>query len=240
MEGFITGYESGVLSIAVPFQDYSILERQKITTCDVLLHDGRSLSPKQRRKIFALINDITAYTSGFEKAYNETLRAMQLGYLLDTSDNEQVRRALTFSYCTLKDIDLFSLGSRGAETLDMTTASDFIDWLVEFCIIHGVPCIDTLLNRCEDIQRYLYACVANRRCCICGVKADIHEVDTVGMGRNRRKIGHIGQLVQPLCRVHHNEVGKIGQKSFNKKYALEAIKLDENLIKSIGWKVGKR
>ena len=240
VEGFITGYDGEVLRIAVPFADAAILERKHISTCDVLLHDGRSVTPAQRRKIFALISDITDYTSGFDArraAYDETLRAMQLSYLIDTTDCEQVRRALTFHYCSLKDIDLFSLSVRRGEVLDMTTASDFIDWLVELCVEFGVPCIDTLLNRCEDIQRYLYACVANRKCCICGGKADIHEVDAAGMGRNRRKISHRGQRVQPLCRVHHNEVGQIGQQTFNKKYHLEAVKLDEHLCKKIRWRL---
>lgn len=239
MEGFITGYDGGVLSIAVPFADADVLEQKRITTCDVLLNDGRSISPAQRRKIFALINDIASYTSGFDPrrtAYDETLRAMQLSYLIDITDCEQVRRALTFHYCSLKDIDLFSLSVRGNETIDMTTASDFIDWLIELCVKFGVPCIDTLLNRCEDIQRYLYACVAYRACCICGRKADIHEVDAAGMGRKRRKLSHRGQRVQPLCRVHHNEVGQIGQQSFDKKYHLEAVKLDEYLCKKINWR----
>ena len=118
----------------------------------------------------------------------------------------------------------------------MITASDFIDRLVELCVKFGVPGIDTLLNRCEDIQRYLYACVAYRARCICGRKADIHEVDAAGMGRKRRKLSHRGQRVQPLCRVLHNEVGQIGQQSFDKKYHLEAVKLDEYLCKKINWR----
>ena len=59
------------------------------------LNDGRSISPAQRRKIFALINDIASYTSGFDPrraAYDETLKAMQLSYLIDITDCEQVRR----------------------------------------------------------------------------------------------------------------------------------------------------
>ena len=122
----------------------------------------------------------------------------------------------------------------------MSTARDFIDWLVELCVIHGIPCNDTLLNRCEDVQRYLYACVANRTCAICGKRADIHEYDRVGMGRNRRKMYHEGQRVQPLCRLHHNEVDQIGQQSFDDKYHMTWICLDAHLCKVLKWKGKKK
>ena len=156
---------------------------------------------------------------------------MQLLYLIDYADSEAVRYQLTQHYCSLINHDLFSLSD-----VDMSTARDFIDWLVELCVVHGIPCIDTLLNRCEDIGRYLYACVANRRCAVCGKKADIHEVEKVGSGRNRRKIHHLGQLVQPLCRIHHVEVESIGQDSFDRKYCMDAIRLDENLCNILNWR----
>jgi len=240
LTGYIQGFDGSMLHVIVPFSDSELLERQEITECEVHLHDGRSLSPKQRNKIFALVQDITAYTSGYDAkkaAFNETLRAMQLCYVLDLTDSEAVRRALTYHYCDLQGIDLFSLSARGSDALDMSTARDFIDWLVELCVENGIPCQDTLLNRCEDIQRYLYACVANRRCCLCGAKADIHEVDKVGAGRNRRKIAHLGQRVQPLCRKHHGEEENIGQAAFDALHHLEAVRLDETLCKKLGWKI---
>ena len=221
----------------VPFPDTHLLERRKITQVEVRVDDGRTISNDQRRKIFALIRDITDYISApgetkRKKAEKETLQELQLLFLIDYADTEAVRYQLTQHYCKLVDIELFSLSS-----VDMTTARDFIDWLVELCVIHGIPCIDTLLNRCEDIGRYLYACVANRRCAICGKRADIHEYDRVGSGRNRRTISHLGQRVQPLCREHHCEVDSIGQQTFDRKYHLETIRLDENLCKILKWRV---
>ena len=176
--------------------------------------------------------------SGFDKkklVFNETLRELQLNYLLEISP-ENVRRQLTQNYCQLSGIDLFSLADSTQDTVDMNTARDFIDWLVELCVAYGIPCNDTLLNRCEDIGRYLYACVANRRCAVCGAKADIHEYDRVGNGRNRSKIHHTDQRVQPLCRKHHNEVDNIGQKSFDEKYHITWIELDDYLCEKIGWR----
>lgn len=238
IRGYIQGYDGQALTIIAPFQEEELLERRNITECEIYLHDGREISPAQRNKIFALIGDITEWVSGFDKkklAFQETLAAMQLNYLIAVTP-ENVRRQLTQNYCRLCGIDLFSLSSRTPETIDMTTAKDFIDWLVELCVENGIPCIDTLLNRCEDIGRYLYACVANRRCAICGEKAEIHEYDRVGVGRSRRKLHHEGQRVQPLCRKHHREVDDIGQETFDRKYHMEWVRLDSHLCERLGWK----
>ena len=42
------------------------------------------------------------------------------------------------------------------------------------------------LMRTDDIDTYLIQCIRYRRCCICGRPADIHHVDAIGMGNNRR------------------------------------------------------
>lgn len=240
IQSHITEIVDGVGFYAfVPYERTFEIERRQMTDCEVWLHDGRSLSPAQRNKIFALISDITAYVSGLDKkrrTERETLCAMQLCYLIDTSDSEAIRRQLTYHYCELAGIDLFSLSERSPDTVDMTTARDFIDWLVELCVVHGIPCNDTLLNRCEDMGRYLYACVIHRTCAICGKRAEIHEYDRVGMGRNRKKIYHEGQRVQPLCRVHHQEVDQIGQKSFDEKYHISWVKLDAEACRALRWR----
>lgn len=247
MKGFITGYdeEADALVITVP-NISNIGNIQDIASDEAevtLIGIGKSLiTPEQRRKIFALVHDITAFISGYTDR-NEirfTLSAMQVLYLMDTTDEESIRFALTDNYCRLQGVDLFSLSTKNENCASRELASDFIDWLVNLCVENAIPCMDTLLNRCEDVERYVYACVANRRCAICGKKADIHEVDTVGMGRNRSKIGHVGQLVEPLCRGHHQEAGEIGQKSFDELYHLSPIRLDENLCEVFGWRKKSR
>ena len=236
IKGYIQSHDNGVLTVVAPFTEPYLLDRQQITECEIRLDDGRTISADQRRKIFALIRDITDWmcAPGNDKrsrAEIETLRQLQLLYLIDYADTEAVRYQLTQHYCRLADIDLFSLSD-----VDMTTARDFIDWLVELCVAHGIPCIDTLLNRCEDIGRYLYACVANRRCAVCGAKADIHHVDSVGSGVDRRKTHHLGARVQPLCRKHHGEVESTGQATFDRKYCMDSIKLDEHLCDVLKWR----
>lgn len=243
MKGYITGYNQreDTLFIAVPgLSNIGSVQDIVSDEVDVALIGIREpqITPEQRRKIFALIHDITAFISG-ETTRNEirfTLSAMQILYLMDATDEESIRFALTDNYCRLQGIDLFSLSPSNENCASKELASDFIDWLVNLCVENAIPCMDTLLNRCEDIERYIYACVLHKRCAICGRKADIHEVETVGMGRNRRKIGHVGQLVEPLCRGHHDECGRIGQKSFDELYHMQAIRLDDKLCERLGWR----
>ena len=247
MRGYITSYdeETDALIITVPnISNIGSIQEIESDEAEVTLIGIREplITPEQRRKIFALVHDITGYISGITDR-NEirfTLSAMQVLYLMDATDEESIRFALTDNYCRLQGVDLFSLSTKNENCASRELASDFIDWLVNLCVENAIPCMDTLLNRCEDVERYVYACVANRRCAICGKKADIHEVDTVGMGRNRSKIGHVGQLVEPLCRGHHQEAGEIGQKSFDELYHLSPIRLDENLCEVLGWRKKSR
>lgn len=224
----------------VPFASTYLLDKRGITSARIILDDGRKITNKQRSTIFALVGFITDWAKAPEDskrklAKQETLRELGIMYVYETAEgfnSESLREAITTHYCILVDCMPFSLSDT-----DMTTAHDFIGWIIDVCVEHAIPIPASLLDYCEDIGRYLYACVAHRRCAICGKKADIHEVETVGMGRNRQKMHHLGQLVQPLCRTHHNEIEEAGQYAFNKKYHLEAIRLDEHLCRAIGWKI---
>ena len=169
MKGYITSYdeEADALIITIPhISNIGNIQDIASDEAEVTLIGIREpkITPEQRRKIFALVHDITAFISG-ETTRNEirsTLRAMQLNYLIDVADSEAVRFALTDNYCRLQGIDLFSLSPSNENCASRELASDFIDWLVNLCVENAIPCMDTLLNRCEDVERYVYACVANR------------------------------------------------------------------------------
>ncbi|MDR2044866.1 MAG: hypothetical protein LBQ15_11010 [Clostridium sp.] len=236
MLGYVSNITDDGVHIFVPLENArAICERKQITEAEVLLPDGRTITPSQRRKIFALIHDICEYvTSPPHRALTReeegTLREMKLLYLIQRS-SEEVRHCLTLCYCELRDIDVFSLSN-----VNETLASDFIDWLVEMCVKHGIPCIDTLINRAEDVGRYVYVCLLHRRCAVCGQYAEVHEAERAGMGRNRAKMHHLGQLCEPLCRIHHDECHRIGQKSFDDRYLLCGVRLDEALCEAVNYK----
>jgi len=81
------------------------------------------------------------------------------------------------------------------------------------------------------IAKYVYKCLEKKVCCICGAKSDLHPVDRIGMGRDRRKINHIRLRAEPLCRIHHQEVDDIGQPAFDEKYFVCSVKIDEHIAK---------
>jgi hypothetical protein len=233
-EATLVSYDGQSLYYKVQAPPRWDIDKKAYEQAELRLRDSRKISTQQRLKLFALVHDVTEHVSAppnpaRRREERAMLREMQLLYLIDRSDSEAVRYQLTQSFCSLSDMDLFSLSD-----VDMTTAREFIDWLVELCVRWAIPCQDTLLNRCEDVSRYIFACCANRRCCICGGKADIHHVDHVGMGRDRSGIHNLGLRVQPLCRIHHDEVGRIGQRSFDARYHLESIKLDAYLCGVLG------
>ena len=94
-----------------------------------------------------------------------------------------------------------------------------------------------MLNYVDDIGDYVYSCLINRKCAICGRKAELHHVERVGMGRNRDDIIHDGMECLPLCREHHAEAHTMPDDAFFDRYHLEGgIKLDKTLCKIYGLK----
>lgn len=198
--------------IGATFPDY-LIEKQNIKTVGIEITDGRNISREQQKKIYATFNDISSYTGHVTEELKSIFKTM---YLARTGG------------------EWFSLSS-----VDMTTASDFLQFMIEFCIDHGIPTMDNYLDRAPDIGRYLYRCLATRTCALCGKKAEVHHSgeDKIGMGRNRAKIHHLGLQAVAVCRVHHTEIHNIPESEFYDKYHLWPIKLDEYLCKTLGLKI---
>lgn len=176
---------------------------------EVRIDDGRSISPAQRRKIYATIRDIADWNG-------------------DTP--ESVKEYFKWSFCGDEEHEDFSLSDT-----DKETASEFLSYLIDFCIQEGVPCSDPLWDRCEDVERYMYACVMTRTCCITGKKnAQIHHVDRVGMGRNRDTICQVGMKVVPLDPALHTMIHyQGGEQEFYQKHHIEPIALTEKMCRHL-------
>lgn len=198
----IVGYDGEILQLKpLGYIDRELLQKQ-VDIIEIRLVDGREISAEQRRKIFATVRDIAAW-SGHEPEY--------------------IRQFTEFDFRLQNGLEPFSLSD-----CDKSTAREFISYLIEFCFNHGVPTRDTLLNRTDDIGKYLYYCLEHRRCAVCNEKADIHHVTAVGMGRDREQIIHAGMEAIALCRKHHQEAHIKGQAFFN-EYHIYGIKLDKYL-----------
>lgn len=204
IKGYVSNYDGENLTIVAPFSDSYIIEKQQITECEIQLDDGRTISADQRKKIYATMRDIAEYT----------------GHL-----PEEVKALAKYDFIAQTGSEYFSLSD-----CSMTTAREFLEYLIEFCVEQDIPTLDSLLDRTPDVSRYLYACLVNKKCAICGGKAELHHAeDRVGSGRNRKEIIHLGMRVMPLCRMHHTECHTIGQQTFNEKWKVYGIKMDKYL-----------
>lgn len=209
IKGYISDYDGQSIQIIAPFEEGYLLEKRGITECEIRLDDGRTISADQRKKIYATMRDISLWS----------------GHAPD-----EVKALMKYDYIAKTGADYFSLSN-----VDMTTAREFLEFLLDFCVQEDIPLGDALLDRSPDIARSIYACLANKRCCLCGSKAELHHVDAVGRGRNRKDIIHVGMRVLPLCRKHHSEAHAIGRETFNEKYHIFGIKLNKDLCRI--WKV---
>ena len=209
--------EGGVATIMATLPNlYHAIDR-KYNDVEIILPDGRRISPEQRRKCYALIGEIAEYVNGIRNAetIEDTKSMMKWEFILHRMESQE-RQLFSLSNC------------------DVTTARNFIDYLVWFCVKNDIPMKISPLEYCEDIAKYIIACLHSRKCAICGKPADIHHCDgdRVGMGNNRYEVHHLGRKVLPLCRVHHDEAHH-DEKGFIAKYHLQAIELDKDLCKRL-------
>ena len=185
----------------------------------VIWHDDRLISPEQRRKAWALIGEIAAaygyLAPGDKSTINQNLKGEFLRARIDKLQAEAIRA--------------FSLSD-----VDMTTARMYIDYLIEFVVVNGIPTKEPLQELADDVQSYVYHCAMNKVCCVCRKHAGIHHVDAVGMGRNRDTINHLGMQALPLCwgaNGHRQEAHQLGNGAFRAKYHLGPITIDEKIVK---------
>lgn len=207
--GKILSAENDVMTVKVRADAERLVIDREARECEVRIDDGRSITADQRRKIYATIKDISDWSGDVPEA---------------------LKAHFKWSFCCDCEREDFSLSD-----VDRETASEFLSYLIDFCIHNGVPCSDPLWDRCEDIQRYMYACVMSRTCCITGRKgAQIHHVDRIGMGGNRDKMCQVGMLVVPLAAEIHTTIHQKGREwQLYKKYHIEPIALTEKMVRHL-------
>ena len=213
VQGEILSAVNDVITIRVKADAQNWVYDHNAKTVEVRIDDGRSITNDQRRKIYATMRDIADYTG-------------------DMPDS--VKAFFKWSFCGDNEYEDFSLSD-----VDRETASEFLSYLIDFCIQNGVPCSDPLWDRCEDIERYMYACVMTRTCCITGKKnAQIHHYDRIGMGRNRDTICQVGMRVVPLSADLHTMIHYTGKEDeFYKEHHITPIALTEKMCEHL--KLGK-
>lgn len=209
LDGKITDYTpSGDMTIQAKFDNLERFIKCGYSNVRIMLCDSRTITAEQRKKIYAMLEEISDYMGEFPDIVKKQMKLMFRLQKLE------------------KMCEDFSLSDCSVEL-----ASDFIDFLVEVIIEWGVPCQQPLIELCEDIKHYVYVCLKHKKCAVCGRKSDLHHVDQVGMGYNRNEIVHEGMRALPLCRAHHQEAHTLGSNAFMEKYHLEPMPLNKELCK---------
>lgn len=178
--------------------------------CELRFLDPRSFSVDQRKYYYALLNDISAFT----------------GHLIEEIDDNTRWK---FKALAGRNISL-SNGSSNTKDDVVLLTNIALDLAFELnvSLSNKIPIPD------KNLEYYLYKCLTNRKCCICGKHADIDHFDsTVGMGNNRKEVDKTQYTYCALCRSHHTEKHTSGLTAFKEKYKVYGIKLNEETIKRL-------
>jgi hypothetical protein len=193
--------------VTIELDDASLIHRLfkfldgKQLSAGLDVEDGRTISPAQRAKIWALIRDTAEYTGDTDEYWEDRYK----GYTREI-----------FSY------EPYSLSNCSVEQ-----ANNMIYTILEFCFKYEVPFRTKIWDSLPSDFPRNWWCLRYRKCVICGRPADIAHQYAVGMGRNRHKISHDGMYLMALCRNHHQEQHRIGIDTFLGKYHIRPIKLDK-------------
>lgn len=198
-----------VITATLPNLDRALLRQYK--KVEVGFCDGRTLSPEQRRKIYAIFGEIADWIGDEKESVKEQ---MKWEFVLNRMDKMRKK--------------MFSLSD-----VDMNTASDFITFLIDFMLEHDIPSRIPLIELCDDVGKYVYACLMNKRCCVCGKHGELHHLEgsRVGMGSDRTEVPHIDREAICLCREHHTIVHNMSEYKFMHDNHLVGVKIDEAISK---------
>lgn len=175
---------------------------------EIRLDDNRTIRNDQRKKYFATLKDIADDT----------------GNVL-----EDMHDYFKFLYCYKNRVESISMSS-----CSVTEAREMINIIMDFALENNIPLTGLGIDRTDDVSRYLYKCIALRICVCCGkARSDFHHTTAVGMGRDRKKIDHVGMKGMTLCREHHNIIHQMGEKDFCEKHKVYPLKLDEYSVKKL-------
>lgn len=192
------------LQIKIPGVDLSqYITEKKARYAEIRIDDGRTITSLQRRKAYATIRDISSWT----------------GYL-----PEEQKEWLKYLYIERTGNPYFSLSD-----CSMDTAREFINVILDYALEEGIPLSERGIERTDDIGRYLYSCIKNKRCAVCGRPGEIHHVDAIGAGRDRRYVDDSGYRKICLCREHHTAAHQRGMKAFEQMYHVYGIVVQEDI-----------
>lgn len=185
---------------------------QKWMSGAIRFDDGRSITSAQNKLIHALIGDVAKH------------------YDYHPSERKQLKEDLKLQFAEAYGIEPFSTAD-----LDVTTATDFIDYLIEFMLLWDIEMSSKVNAMARTTNNWIYYHIMNGKCVCCqrdkrAIGIHLHHTNAIGIGRDRKTIDHSQHKFLTLCADHHQEAHTIGQKTFNARYHLDGIKLSKESL----------
>lgn len=179
----------------------------KQPSVELTIADKRHISPDQRKKIWALINDFCAYTGDVPKDVEERFKW-------------QVQMIFGIEHFSLSDCSV-------------TVGNYMILTILDFMFREDIPFSTKIWDSLGSDYLRAVLSIRNRCCVICGKpNAELAHYKAVGIGRNRHTIDERKMLFMSMCHTHHQEQHRIGIQSFLLKYHIKPIRLtDDQLIR---------
>ena len=188
-------YSVVVENVDLTDDDLLLLDNGYPLDVNVEIQDGKKITVKQRKKVFALLNDIEAHTG----SPREDMKEMFTDFIVTLNGYS---KRLSLSDCTRKQ------------------AGELIDTIMAWVFQNDIPLNYKTSDLMKNDQTFLYLATVHRKCVICGKYGELAHYHAVGRGRNRRKIDHTDNRVLALCHFHHKQQHDMGMDSFNAKYHL--------------------
>src|SRR5699024_2768454 len=136
------GYDVLVENVRLSSEIILMLENGFPVEADVTVVDGRRISVKQRKKVFALLNDIYAYTG---------------------QPIESLREMFQFYLEMMKGYDPISLSD-----CSVTVARELIEVIIMWVFQQNIPLNYKTSDLMKEDKAFLYMTVLKRKCAICG------------------------------------------------------------------------
>ena len=215
LRGEIIGFEGDILTLKV----YDTLDDKTLANslyngkywAIVDTYENEKITPDQRKHIYALLNDYVDFT----------------GVPLDATE-------AYFKYQFMIEQGMDELPSFKRNAISLSTAGDFISYLIDYYIQNDIPFRKQQFYLTTDTSNMLYALTMKRICWVCGKPhSELAHYEAVGIGRDRNKIDHTKHHFMMLCRDCHATQHQIGIETFMQKYHIKPIKLKDVDLKQL-------
>lgn len=156
-----------------------------------------------------------------------------IGDIADYTGDPQWKIVLNMKYLYMVQHDKTKEPSMARNKMKMEDAQKLIQTIIDYCLDNEITLNGDYLPYFE--QNQLFKLTMKRMCWVCGKRADIHHVDSLGAGRNRETYqDHDKHTYMALCREHHNLAHQMGKETFEETYHVKGITLSNEHLKELG------